>query len=142
MSCVVPIFVLYFSSFPLFRSILYNKSRENNQDMIENLHRVKQMGYDSKNALESGHLDTFAEIMNTHWQYKKNRTGNMSNPQIDEWYEMALKNGARGGKMIGAGGGGFLMFYCDDKRKLREAMKDTGMEEVRFRFEMEGSRVL
>ena len=119
-----------------------DKSKEHNEDMLKNLDFVKDLGYQSKNALEKGDLDTFADIMNVHWEYKKKRSGGMSNPQIDEWYEMALKNGAKGGKMIGAGGGGFLMFYCEDKRRLRKAMEGTGMEEVRFRFEMEGSKVI
>lgn len=118
-----------------------SKSREKNNDMIENLHYVKQMGYDSKAALESGNLDTFAEIMNVHWEYKKKRAGGMSNPKIDEWYEYALKNGALGGKLIGAGGGGFLLFYCKDKIKLRQAMRKVGLTEVRFRFDMQGTRV-
>lgn len=66
----------------------------------------------------------------------------MSNPQIDEWYEYALKNGALGGKLIGAGGGGFLMFYCKDKLSLRKAMSKAGLAEVRFRFEPQGTRVV
>ncbi len=118
------------------------KSKENNQEMINNLHHVKQMGYDIKDALENGKLETFAEIMNVHWQYKKKRSGGMSNPQIDEWYEYALKNGALGGKLIGAGGGGFLMFYCKDKVRLREAMRKAGLTEVRFRFDPQGTRVV
>ena len=117
------------------------KSRENNQAMIENLHFVKQMGYDSRDALESGKLEKFAEIMNVHWEYKKKRSGGMSNPKIDEWYEYAMKNGAMGGKLIGAGGGGFLLFYCKDKMKLRAAMRTAGLSEVRFRFDPQGTRV-
>ncbi len=119
-----------------------DKSKEHNEDMLKNLDFVKDLGYQSKNALEKGDLDTFADIMNTHWEYKKKRSGGMSNPQIDEWYSMALANGAQGGKMIGAGGGGFLMFYVKDKVRLRDAMRSTGMSEVRFRFEKEGSKVL
>jgi D-glycero-alpha-D-manno-heptose-7-phosphate kinase len=119
-----------------------DKSKEHNEDMLKNLDFVKDLGYQSKKALEKGDLDTFADIMNTHWEYKKKRSGGMSNPQIDEWYELALKSGAQGGKMIGAGGGGFLMFYVKDKVKLRDAMRSTGMSEVRFRFEKEGSRIL
>ena len=80
--------------------------------------------------------------MNIHWEHKKKRSGGMSNPVIDEWYDLAMKNGALGGKMIGAGGGGFLMFYANDKVKLRQAMSKTGMTEVRFRFEKEGSKIL
>ena len=119
-----------------------DKSKDKNSDMLKNLDFVKDLGYQSKKAFEEGDLDAFADIMNVHWEYKKKRSGGMSNPQIDEWYDMALKNGAKGGKMIGAGGGGFLMFYCEDKRRLRKAMEGTGMEEVRFRFEMEGSKVI
>ena len=119
-----------------------DKSKEHNEDMLKNLDFVKDLGYRSKHALEAGNLDEFADIMNVHWEYKKKRSGGMSNPQIDEWYDLALKNGAQGGKMIGAGGGGFLMFYVKDKAKLRDAMRGTGMSEVRFRFEKEGSRII
>ena len=118
------------------------KSKEKNSDMIENLHFVKDLGYQSKAAFEKGDLDTFADIMNVHWEHKKKRSNGMSNPFIDEWYDLAMKNGALGGKMIGAGGGGFLMFYANDKIKLRKAMSQTPMTEVRFRFEMEGSKIL
>lgn len=118
------------------------KSKSKDSDMIKNLDFVKDLGYQSKAAFERGDLDTFADIMNVHWEHKKKRSGGMSNPQIDEWYEYALKNGAMGGKMIGAGGGGFLLFYSKDKSRLREAMKNTGMTEVRFRFEKEGAKVI
>lgn len=118
------------------------KSKSNNTDMLKNLDYVKQIGLDSQNALHKGDLNTFAELMNTHWEYKKKRSGGMSNPQIDEWYEYALKNGALGGKLIGAGGGGFLMFFAKDKMRLRKAMRVIGLEEVRFRFEKEGAKLL
>lgn len=115
------------------------KSKQNDDSMLKNLDFVKKLGLESKKALESGDLDKFADIMNVHWQYKKKRSGGMSNPHIDEWYEYALKNGALGGKLIGAGGGGFLMFYAKDKVALRKAMRKTGLEEVRIRFEKEGA---
>lgn len=138
--------ILYFTGFSRSAGNILkeqnDKSKEHNEDMLKNLDFVKDLGYQSKNALEKGDLDTFADIMNTHWEYKKKRSGGMSNPQIDEWYNLALSNGAQGGKMIGAGGGGFLMFYVKDKARLRDAMRDTGMSEVRFRFEKEGSRIL
>ena len=117
-------------------------SRKNDKDMTENLHYVKNLGYQSKEAFEKGDLETFAGIMNTHWEYKKKRSGNMSNPVIDEWYRLAMENGALGGKLIGAGGGGFLLFYARDKQKLRRAMQMAGLEEVRFRFEMEGTKII
>ena len=119
-----------------------DKSRENNQDMINNLHFVKEIGEKSKEALESGDLHTFAELMNVHWEHKKQRSGAMSNPQIDEWYQLASKNGALGGKLIGAGGGGFLMFYAEDKVALRHVLTQTGMREVRFRFDFEGTKAV
>lgn len=118
------------------------KSKEKNNDMIKNLDFVKQLAYDSKAALLRGDISEFGKIMNVHWESKKQRSNNMSNPQIDEWYEYGLKNGAIGGKLIGAGGGGFLLFVCPDRRRLREAMSKIGLQEVRFRFAMEGTRVI
>ena len=117
------------------------QSKSNNTTMIDNLHFVKQLGYDSKNALERGNLNKFAELMNVQWETKKQRSPNMSNSHINEWYEYALYHGALGGKLIGAGGGGFLLFYCKDKIALREAMSKIGLQEVRFNFDMQGTRV-
>ena len=119
-----------------------SRSRQNDQDMVENLHLVKDMGYQSRAALERGDLRRFAEIMNTHWECKKQRSGSMTNGEIDGWYDLAMKNGALGGKLIGAGGGGFLLFYSEDKTRLRHAMAKTALPEVRFRFDFEGTRVL
>ena len=118
------------------------KSKQKDSDMIGNLHFIKDLGFKSKEALEKGDLDGFADLMNVHWEHKKKRSGNMSNSQIDEWYELACKNGARGGKMIGAGGGGFLMFYAEDKVKLRHTMRQAGLHEVRFRFDFSGTQVV
>ncbi len=119
-----------------------DRSKEKHAGMIENLHFVKELGLKSKEAFESGDLREFARLMNVHWERKKERSGSMSNPKIDEWYRLALKNGALGGKLIGAGGGGFLMFYAEEKIKLRKAMKEAGLVEVRFRFDFEGSKVV
>jgi len=80
--------------------------------------------------------------MDVHWQRKKQRSGGMSNPKINEWYDLAMSNGGLGGKLIGAGGGGFLMFYADDKAKLRHAMRQSGLKEVRFRFDFEGTKLV
>lgn len=119
-----------------------DKSKQHNQSMVDNLHFVKELGLKSKEALESGDLHTFAHLMNVHWEHKKQRSGVMSNPQIDEWYTLARNNGALGGKLIGAGGGGFLMFYAEDKVALRHILTQTGMEEVRFRFDFEGTKAV
>ena len=118
------------------------KSKAADQSMIENLHFVKDLGRQSQRALESGNLHEFARLMDVHWQRKKQRSGGMSNPKINEWYELATANGALGGKLIGAGGGGFLMFYADDKAKLRHAMRRAGLKEVRFRFDFEGTKLV
>ncbi|MDD2714774.1 MAG: galactokinase [Candidatus Wallbacteria bacterium] len=119
-----------------------DQSKKSSTDMIENLHFVKKLGFESKSALETGNVMHFAELMNVHWEFKKKRSGAMSNQKINDWYALALQNGAIGGKLIGAGGGGFLMFYAKDTAKLRHAMINAGLEEVRFRFDFEGTKVL
>ena len=118
------------------------KSKTADKGMIENLHFVKDLGLQSQKALESGNLEEFARLMDVHWQRKKQRSGNMSNAKINEWYDAAMANGALGGKLIGAGGGGFLMFYATDKTKLRHAMRQGGLQEVRFRFDFEGTKLV
>ena len=120
----------------------HTKSEGNDAQMLDNLHFVKELGYKSKIALESNDIELFGELMHKHWINKKSRSGGMSNPQIDIWYDLAIKNGAIGGKLVGAGGGGFLMFMADNPEKLRNAMTNAGMEEVRFRFDFEGTKVV
>ncbi len=118
------------------------KSQEKETAMIENLHFIKELGIKSQAALEKNNLNEFAELMNVHWEHKKRRSTKMSNEEIDHWYQIARENGAVGGKMIGAGGGGFLMFYAEDKVKLRNAMKKIALPEVRFRFDFMGTQVI
>jgi D-glycero-alpha-D-manno-heptose-7-phosphate kinase len=118
------------------------KSKSDDRAMIENLHFVKDLGLQSQVALEGGNLHEFARLMDVHWQRKKQRSGGMSNPKINEWYDLALASGALGGKLIGAGGGGFLMFYAEDKARLRHAMRSVGLKEVRFRFDFEGTKLV
>jgi len=119
-----------------------NRSKENDEDMLNNLHYVKDIGHRSAKALQAGNTNSFGKLMDEHWQYKKQRSGGMTNPEIDKWYEIAMKNGAIGGKLVGAGGGGFLMFMANDKNKLRESMLTEGLEEVRFKFDFEGTKVM
>lgn len=119
-----------------------DKSKTKDIDMIKNLHYVKEIGYKSKEAIESGSLDNFGHLMHEHWQNKKNRSKGMSNSEIDLWYEDGIKAGAIGGKVVGAGGGGFLMFYTNDSEKLRSAMSKHKLEEVRFKFDFEGTKLL
>ena len=119
-----------------------DRSKKSDKEMIDNLHFVKELGRQSQIALEAGDLHEFARLMDVHWHRKKERSSQMSNHQINEWYDCAMENGALGGKLIGAGGGGFLMFYADDKARLRHALRSKGLTEVRFRFDFEGTKVL
>jgi D-glycero-alpha-D-manno-heptose-7-phosphate kinase len=118
------------------------KTQRHDDDMLRNLHHVKELGQRSRQALLQGQPALFGELMHEHWQHKKSRSQGMSNPQIDEWYELGRSNGAIGGKVVGAGGGGFLMFYASDRTRLRRAMARAGLEEVRFRFDFEGTKVM
>ena len=119
-----------------------SRSRRNDKDMLDNLHFVKQIGRESKEVLQKGELRRFAELMHVHWEHKKNRSKGMSNGPIDECYDYARRNGALGGKLIGAGGGGFLLFYSEEKTRLRRALNEAGIREVRWRFDFEGTTVL
>jgi D-glycero-alpha-D-manno-heptose-7-phosphate kinase len=119
-----------------------SRSREGDQTMIDNMHFVKDLGARSLAALEAGQTDEFAALMHEHWQHKKKRSEAMSNPRIDHLYEVGLAHGALGGKLVGAGAGGFLMFYADDVRSLRAAMRDEGTSEMHFTFDHDGSTVL
>ena len=118
------------------------RTERSDQEMLQNLHYVKELGLRSRQALEQGKNGLFGELMHEHWEHKKRRSSGMSNPQIDEQYELGRKNGAIGGKLVGAGGGGFLLFYSEDHRRLRATMAKAGLEEVRFRFDFEGTKVL
>lgn len=138
--------VLFFTGYSRSASSILkeqdDKSKTNTSQMIENLHFVKDLGLKSKSALERGDLDEFGKLMNVHWNYKKQRSAAMSNGHIDEIYDNALENGAVGGKLIGAGGGGFLMFYAHDKVQLHQAMAQTELTEVRFRFDYEKTKLV
>ena len=118
------------------------KTKNRDNEMVDNLHFVQNLGIKSQQCLEAGRLGDFAELMNVHWDHKKRRSAGMSNPQIDQWYCLARQNGALGGKLIGAGGGGFLLFYTEDKTRLRRVMTNAGMREVRFQFDFEGTKVI
>ena len=118
------------------------RSKQKDQEMIENLHFVKRLGYESKAALEAGDLRGFAELMHRHWVRKRTRTVGMTNGPIDDYYELARANGALGGKLIGAGGGGFLLFYTEEKARLSAVMTAAGLQEVRFRYDFAGNRVM
>jgi D-glycero-alpha-D-manno-heptose-7-phosphate kinase len=138
--------LLFFTGFSRSAGSILNdqkvRTEHADEEMLKNLHYVKELGLRSRDALENGQTALFGELMHEHWEHKKRRSGGMSNPQIDEWYELGRKNGAVGGKLVGAGGGGFLLFYSEEHRRLRAAMAGAGLEEVRFRFDFEGTKVL
>ncbi len=118
------------------------RSEKHDAKMLANLHDVKELGLRSRDALMKGDTRGFGVLMHEQWEQKKRRSDGMSNQHIDDWYELGLKNGAIGGKLVGAGGGGFLLFYSEDHRRLRTAMGKAGLEEMRFRFDFEGTKVL
>jgi len=138
--------ILFFTGFTRSASEILkdqdSRSRQKDQGMLDNLHFIKEIAMESKAAMERGDLRRFAELMHLHWERKKKRTEGMSNTQIDSYYELGRSNGALGGKLIGAGGGGFLMFYTEDKTRLRQVMTRAGLREVRFRFDFGGSQVI
>ena len=110
--------------------------------MLDNLHFIKKLGYCIKDALERGDTQRFGELMHEHWLHKKERSPGTSNEGINRWYEVGRANGAIGGKLVGAGGGGFLLFLAEDRKALRKAMETEGLREVRFTFDHEGSTLL
>ena len=119
-----------------------SRSLLGDKEMEDNLHFIKDLGQKSKVALLQNDTCYFAELMHEHWERKKIRSSGMSNSFINEAYEMARQNGALGGKIVGAGGGGFLMLYANDREKLRTSMGKLGLEEVRFNFDFEGTKVI
>lgn len=112
--------------------------------VIDSLHQTKRIGYQIKEALERDALDRFGELLHEHWMAKKQRAQQISNADIDRWYATGRAAGALGGKVLGAGGGGFLMFYCPAEyhSALRAAMAQEGLREMPFRFDAEGTKVL
>jgi D-glycero-alpha-D-manno-heptose-7-phosphate kinase len=119
------------------------QTESGNAKMIEGLHFIKQLGHEIKSALEAGDINRFGELMHEHWTRKRVRSACTSNNRIDELYEFArTRGGATGGKLVGAGGSGFLLFHTNDRRRLRNAMMEAGLEEMDFNFDFDGSVVL
>jgi D-glycero-alpha-D-manno-heptose-7-phosphate kinase len=118
------------------------RSQKDDLEMVNNLHYVKELGYRSEKALVSGDIDSFGYLMKEHWEHKKRRTGGMSNSVIDGYYQLGITNGAIGGKIVGAGGGGFLLFVAKDPQLLRSTLAKAGLQEVRFNFDFQGCKIV
>jgi D-glycero-alpha-D-manno-heptose-7-phosphate kinase len=119
-----------------------SRSEQGDASMLENLKAIAQIGQQVREALEHGDTRGFGELMHEHWQRKRGRTAGMSTSDIDRWYELGRAHGAVGGKLVGAGAGGFLMFYASDPGAVREAMAKEGLGELRFAFDHDGSTVI
>lgn len=121
-------------------------TRKNDKDMIENLHYVKELAGYMRQILEKGQLKKFGELIHEHWLMKKKRQGKISSDaakKIDRWYTIARENGAIGGKIVGAGGGGFFIFYCEKgKDNLRKVLAKEGLIETPFQFDYEGTKII
>lgn len=125
--------------------MLHDQNRrtlDHDADVERNLTELKDMAYATQAALESADFSNFAQLLSAQWQQKKRRSQGVSNGQIDRWYELGMASGALGGKLVGAGGGGFLMFYAEDRVRLRHAMIEASLPEVRFRFDFQGTQVV
>lgn len=116
-----------------------SRSEKGDADMLENLHFIKDLGYRIKERLEAGDTTGFAQLMNEHWEHKKARAQDITNERVNALYDIACLNGALGGKLVGAGSGGFLLFYTLDRPSLRAAMAGEGLQEMEFAFDFDGS---
>lgn len=119
------------------------KGKEGDKATLEKLDKIKKIGLYTKKIFEEGRIDEFGELLHEHWLIKKGLSDKISDPFIDEAYDMGRKNGALGGKVVGAGGGGFLLLYCPkDKAKLVSAMRKIGLVPMWFSFEHEGAKII
>jgi len=125
------------------KKIAKNSNKDKDDSIYAYYHKIKKIGYESKRCFESGNLKRFGELLDEHWKLKKGISTKMSNLKIDKWYQMAMDNGALGGKIVGAGGGGFLMFYIESNHdKLKEIMEKEGLVYTPFIFDFDGARVI
>ncbi len=117
--------------------------KANKDDAVARMHRIKEMGYETKKLLLEGNIDHYGELMHEHWMNKRKLASNMTDPVIDEHYEVAREAGAIGGKLMGAGGGGFFLFYVrpTDKRRVHDKLVARGLRPLRFRFDFDGARI-
>jgi D-glycero-alpha-D-manno-heptose-7-phosphate kinase len=118
--------------------------KDNKDAAVERMHRIKQLGYETQKLLIDGNVDIYGELLHEHWTNKRKLASSMTDSSLDEHYEAARKAGAIGGKLMGAGGGGFFMFYvrAAEKRRVHEAMSARGLTPLRFRFDHDGAKIV
>jgi D-glycero-alpha-D-manno-heptose-7-phosphate kinase len=116
----------------------------NKDAAVQRMHRIKELGHETKRILLAGQIDTYGEMLHEHWTNKRKLASNMADSVIDEHYDTARKAGAIGGKLMGAGGGGFFMFYARaaDRRRVHDALSARGLRPMRFRFDFDGARIM
>ena len=121
-----------------------DKKSASHREVVDSLHQIKEIGYKTLDAITAGNLDEFGRLMDVHWKTKKKLSKKITNTTIDDLYELGIANGALGGKILGAGGGGFMLFYCPKvyQADLTNAMANAGMRRMRFRFDFDGSKVM
>jgi len=118
-------------------------TKKNQKKVLDSLHYIKDAGYQILEIIQSGNIDDLGMMFEEHWQMKKKLSSGVTNPEIDSIYKIALENGALGGKISGAGGGGFFTFYCNKNHsKLREAMKERGLKELDYSFDYDGTKII
>lgn len=132
--------LLFFTGY--IRSASKVMQSQRNQDIEADLHELKDIAHQTESALQHADLKNFALLLSAQWKHKRKRSDIISNAQIDNWYALGMRNGAQGGKLVGAGGGGFLLFYTEDRISLRRAMTMAGLREVRFQFDLDGTKVV
>lgn len=118
--------------------------QSNTDSAVERMHRIKELGYETRRILIRGNIDSYGELLHEHWTNKRKLASNMSDPTIDEHYEAARAAGAIGGKLMGAGGGGFFMFYTApaERRRVYAALIARGLRPLPFRFDTGGARIV
>ena len=120
-----------------------DSTKKNKEEVLNSLHYIKESGYKILDIVKSGSLDDLGSMFRAHWEMKKKLSTGVTNNKIDSIYNIALNNGASGGKITGAGGGGFFTFYCsEDHQRLRNAMKEEGLKELDYSFDLDGSRII
>jgi D-glycero-alpha-D-manno-heptose-7-phosphate kinase len=116
-----------------------SRSKAGDREMVQNLHRTKELGHQSRLLLGAGELEGYAELMHEHWEHKRERSPGMTNEHVDQLYRLARESGAIGGKLVGAGGGGFLLVYTNRPEDTRQAMAAAHAPELAFDFEFGGA---